>query len=161
MRFTIVAVQFLLGLPFAAGAQRVAGDSLAAIAVADSALAVISRSDFVALTNLMIDEAMTYSIRNRDARPVYSARSRSDQRIAPTGQRIDERGFQPIALVSGRLATVWMPYDLYRDGRWSHCGVDVFTMFRLEAGWKIAAMAWSVDQPPVCQRHPGGPPPAR
>lgn len=142
-------------------AQRAEGDSVAAIAVADSALAAITRSDFVALTDLMVDQAMTHSIRMRDGRVVYAARTRAEQRAGAPGQKIDERGFQSVALLSGRLAVVWMPYDLYRDGQWSHCGVDAFTMVRLESGWRIATMAWSVDQPPVCQRHPAGPPKPR
>ena len=53
---------------------------------------------------------------------------------------------------------VWLPYDLYVDGEWSHCGVDTFTLVHTEAGWRIASMAWSVGQPPACQPHPDGPP---
>jgi hypothetical protein len=53
---------------------------------------------------------------------------------------------------------VWLPYDLYLDGKWSHCGVDVFTLVRQEGAWRIATMAWSAEQPPVCEPHPDGPP---
>lgn len=156
--FTGIAIATLAAASATAQAQRTPGDSSAAIAVADSALAAISRRDFVGLTDLMVAEAATYSIRERDGRVVYNSRSREAQRASTSNQRIDERGFQPVAMVSGRLAVVWMPYDLYRDGTWSHCGVDAFTMVRLETGWRIVTMAWSVDQPPVCQRHPAGPP---
>lgn len=154
-------VAVLLSVPPALAAQRAPGDSAAAIAVADSALAAITRGDFVALTDLMVDQAMTFSVRMRNGQVVYAARTRVEQRAATSQQKITERGFAPSALVSGRLAMVWVPYDLYRDGQWSHCGVDLFTMLRLESGWRIATMAWSVEQPPACQRHPDGPPRGR
>lgn len=155
----IVALSVALGLgPVTARAQATAPDAAAAIAVADSALAAISRGDFVALTDLMIDEAVAYSVRERDGQVRHQARTRAEERATRTERRIAERGFRPQVLVSGRLAVVWMPYDLYLDGRWSHCGVDAFTMLKLSAGWRIASMSWSVDQPPVCERHPSGPP---
>jgi hypothetical protein len=53
---------------------------------------------------------------------------------------------------------VWYPYDLYIDGKWSHCGVDAFTLIRTEGKWRIAVMSWSAEQPPACEKHPDGPP---
>ena len=60
--------------------------------------------------------------------------------------------------VNGPVATVWYPYDLYVDGQWSHCGVDVFTLIRTDGQWRIATMSWSAVQPPACEKHPDGPP---
>jgi hypothetical protein len=71
---------------------------------------------------------------------------------------VAERGFRPTVLVSGPLAVVWLPYDLYVNGSWSHCGIDAFTLVRNAGAWKIAALAWTVEQPPACERHPDGPP---
>jgi hypothetical protein len=39
--------------------------------------------------------------------------------------------------VNGPLATVITPYQFYRNGDLSHCGVNSFTMFNGEKGWKI------------------------
>ena len=61
-------------------------------------------------------------------------------------------------MVSGAVAVVWLPYDFYVEGAWSHCGVDVFTLVRVETGWRIASLAYSVQQPPECRPHPDGPP---
>ena len=157
-RAILVGLSSTLIVPRVALSQRAPGDSAAAIAVADSALGAISRGDPVALTDLMVDPAMTYSIRVRDGRPVLGSRTKAENRQRTSTQTVTERGFSPIAMLSGRLAVVWVPYDLYIDGAWSHCGVDAFTLVRLEGGWKIASMAWSVEQPPACQQHPSGPP---
>lgn len=133
-------------------------DSLAALALADTALALITRGDFVGLTDLMLPEARTFSSRQRDGAWQYRSQTREEQRGAPVRGRIDERGFGPTALVSGPLAMVWMPYDLYVNGAWSHCGVDLFTLLKVADQWRIATMAWSVEQPPACAKHPNGPP---
>ncbi len=155
----VLTVVLLAGLRRDASAQ--APDARAAvIAVADSALAAITRGDVIALTDLMVPEAVLFPTSTRDGVTTYRARTRASQRAASlTG--IVERGFQPQALVNGGVAMVWMPYDLYRDGSWSHCGADVFTLVKTAGQWRIAAMAWSAEQPPVCDKHPSGPPAKR
>jgi hypothetical protein len=45
------------------------------------------------------------------------------------------------------------------NGKWSHCGVDIFTMAKTADGWKIVTLVYSVLQPPACARHPDGAPP--
>ena len=37
---------------------------------------------------------------------------------------------------------------------------DQFTLIRTATGWRIAAMAWTIEQPPACEPHPDGPPAA-
>jgi hypothetical protein len=140
-------------------AQAAGGDEAAALSVADSALAAISRSDFVGFTDLMLDSAVTFSAGMRNGQ--YQARfsSRAQQRAMTTESRLTERGFHPTVLVSGPVAMVWLPYDFYRDGKWSHCGVDVFTLLKTGTDWRIATVVWSVEQPPACSPHPDGPPP--
>ncbi len=69
-----------------------------------------------------------------------------------------ERGWDPTVMVSGTIAVVWYPYDIYVDGQWSHCGIDVFNMIRTDAGWRIAVLQYNVQQPPECEAHPDGPP---
>jgi hypothetical protein len=60
--------------------------------------------------------------------------------------------------VQGHLAMVWLPYDFYQNGQWSHCGVNAFILLRRPEGWRIASIAWTVEQPPACRPHPEGPP---
>ena len=129
----------------------------AVIAVADSALAAITRGDAVAFTDLMIPEAVLYPTSTREGVTTYRVRTRDAQRAAGINGVV-ERGFSPRAMVSGGVAMVWMPYDLYVNGAWSHCGADVFTLVKSGGAWRIASMAWSAEQPPVCEKHPAGPP---
>ena len=135
------------------------GEDKAVIAVADAALAAITRGDMTALTDLMLPEAVMFPTSTRaNGVTAYRVRTRAEQRAAPVTRKITERGFRPEARVSGPIAMVWYPYDLYVDGQWSHCGVDVFTLVRTEGQWRISTMSWSAEQPPACEKHPDGPP---
>lgn len=129
-----------------------------ALAVADSALATISRGDMVAFTDLMLEEAVLFPSRTRDGELRYVIRTRAQQREAKSPGVVTERGYRPEVRVQGPIAVVWYPYDLYIDGKWSHCGVDVFTLMKQASRWRIVTMAWSAEQPPVCEPHPDGPP---
>jgi hypothetical protein len=150
---TVAAV--LVAAPSVSRAQT--ADEKAVIAVADSALAALTRGDAVAFTDFMVPEAVLYPTATRDGVSTYRARTREAQRTAAVSG-IVERGFSARAMVNGAIAMVWMPYDLYRNGEWSRCGVDVFTLVKAGRGWRIASMAWSAEQPPVCEKHPAGPP---
>ncbi len=152
---TPFAVLLFVSLP--ALAQDTA-DRAAAVAVADSALAAISSGDMTALTDLMLPEAVSFPTSTRDGVVRYRVRTRAELRSSPPRAAITERGFRPEVRVNGPLAMVWYPYDLYIDGKWSHCGVDVFTLVKNEGTWRIATMAWSAEQPPACEKHPDGPP---
>jgi hypothetical protein len=143
----------------AAGAQDPRAESTAARTVADAALSAISRGDMIALTDLMLPEAITIPTGTRDGVTRYSVRTRAQTRETPLKVTVTERGWNPEVRVNGPLAVVWYPYDLYIDGKWSHCGVDAFTLVKVEGRWRIATIAWSAEQPPVCETHPDGPPP--
>jgi hypothetical protein len=77
--------------------------------------------------------------------------------IAPCAraQSIDPDGK---AAIADRVAQVWMPYDLYVGNQWSHCGVDTFTLMKREGRWRVAALIYTIEQPPACRKHPAGPP---
>jgi hypothetical protein len=155
-RLSLVIATLIATSPGAARAQS-PEDEKAVIAIADSALAAITRGDAVAFTDLMIPEAGIYPTSTRDGVTTYRVRTREAQRAAVISGVV-ERGFAPRAMVSGGVAMVWMPYDLYVNGTWSHCGVDVFTLVKSGNAWRIASTAWSAEQPPVCEKHPAGPP---
>jgi len=54
---------------------------------------------------------------------------------------VDERVHDPEVRIDGGLATVWAPYDVYVNGKLSHCGVDAFQLARTPSGWRIIAIA--------------------
>jgi hypothetical protein len=122
--------------------------------VAEAALRAISAEDMVALTDLMVEGTVVWSVTEDGV----VRRTRAEEREMRIAQDFVERGFDPEVRRTGNLATVWVPYDFHVNGAWSHCGVDTFTMVKVEGEWRIAGMAWTVEQPPACRPHPEGPP---
>jgi len=56
---------------------------------------------------------------------------------APDTLRIDERTWNPVVHVDANIAMVWVPYALYLNDRFSHCGYDAFTLVRSGSAWLI------------------------
>ncbi len=68
-----------------------------------------------------------------------------------------ERMWSPEVRIAGNLAQVWTPYDFYRSGRFSHCGVDAFHLVKHEGEWRITAITYTV-QGAECPPSPLGAP---
>lgn len=148
----------ILACPATLTAQDPRADSLAVLAVADSSLAALSRGDYVAFTDWMVEGATIASVSEASPARRIRLRTRESYRTSTTTDRLLERGFNGTAEVDGPIAMVWLPYDFYVNDTWSHCGVDIFTMVKSDAGWKIATLTYNVLQPPACAPHPDGPP---
>lgn len=134
-------------------------DNSELLAVADEALARISEEDSAGLAALMIPEAMVYiGFEEDDGSFRVGIRTYESTRDRAIEVDLVERGWDPTVMVSGTIGIVWYPYDIYVDGEWSHCGVDIFNMIRTNDGWRIAALQYNVQQPPECSPHPDGPP---
>ncbi|MBI5693345.1 MAG: nuclear transport factor 2 family protein [Verrucomicrobia bacterium] len=112
-----------------------------------------------ALRALFVPGAQVASLRMTAGGPVLRQRTAEEdaQRIPANPDRLLERMWTPTVLVDGRIAVVWTPYDFHINGRFSHSGTDAFTLFKTDAGWKIAMVGYSVE-PDAPSRHPQGPP---
>lgn len=52
-----------------------------------------------------------------------------------------ERIWNPTVLEHGAVAVVWAEYDFHLNGKFSHCGIDSFTLLKIENHWKIASVS--------------------
>jgi hypothetical protein len=158
MTRSFVILLFLMFVADTARAQVIGADATAAIAVADSVLVALSRGDHVTLARLVLDSSVVGGAGLRDGVERLSLRTWILY-INRTGPgTFTERGFDATARVQDRVAQVWMPYDLYVGDKWSHCGVDAFTLMKREGQWRVAALTYTIEQPPACRKHPAGPP---
>jgi len=132
---------------------------VAVMAVVDSALGHINSGDLVALSDLMLPEAQFFPAREQAGRGgTYTVRTMAAQRAAGKRAPIIERGYDATVRVAGTIASVWMPYDLWAEGKWSHCGIDLLTLVQVGSTWRIANFTYTVEQPPACRMHPDGVP---
>ena len=158
MMRSFVVVLVLASFATRARAQTIDADGKAAIAVSDSVLAALSSGDSKTLARLTLDSAVVGGAGLRDGVERLSLRTWGLYIDRAGSSTFTERGFDATARVQDRVAQVWMPYDLYIGDKWSHCGVDAFTLMKSEGRWRVAALIYTIEQPPACRKHPAGPP---
>lgn len=59
------------------------------------------------------------------------------QVIALKGNKADEQLLSYDIKVDGAMAIAWTPYKFYFNDTFSHCGVNVFTLIKRDAEWRI------------------------
>lgn len=64
-----------------------------------------------------------------------------------------ERMWDPTIRIDGAVATLHAGYDFHRDGVFSHCGIDVFTLLRAAEGWRISGGTFTREAGP-CPDNP-------
>jgi hypothetical protein len=158
MMRSFAGVLALLSFAQFAEAQSTTADGKAAIAVADSVLAALSNGDNAALARFTLDSAVVGGAGLRDGVERVSLRTWGLYINRKGASTFIERGFDATVRVQDLVAQVWMPYDLYLGDKWSHCGVDVFTLMKNAGRWRVAALVYTIEQPPACRKHPAGPP---
>lgn len=157
-RFLMACLVLVTGVAQSHPLDDAKADDLAALAVADAALRAISEEDMHAFTDLWIEGAIVVAAIQRDGADEVRVRGKAEERTRALTVDVLERGWDPDVRVTGPVAVVWYPYDLYIDGAWSHCGVNVFNLVLHGGSWKIASITYSVELPPGCAPHPEGPP---
>jgi len=58
-------------------------------------------------------------------------------------ERLYEEMHSPQVRVRGNMASVWTEYTFRRDGRFSHCGVDLFDMAKVGGRWRILNLTFT------------------
>jgi len=122
----------------------------------------MQENDPAAAQRILLVDGISYSVRSAgDSSVVRRGTFESHlARLQAARDTVVERMWSPEVRVHGAIAMVWTPYDLYVNGRFSHCGVDAFSVVRTRAGWKIATVTYTVE-PTGCAPSPLGPLPRR
>jgi hypothetical protein len=55
----------------------------------------------------------------------------------PAEMQFEERILDYNIQIDGTMAHAWTPYEFYINGKFSHKGVNAFTLFKTAEGWKI------------------------
>ena len=106
---------------------------------------------------VLVPEGRFHSVRTRDGKTVtriFTNQEYLDDLGSAKG-RVRERMWNPEVRVRGNIATVWTPYDFWTGGKFSHCGIDAFSLVRDPDGWKIAGGSYTVET--TCEPSPLGP----
>ncbi len=115
--------------------------------IAQQFFIALEKQDSLAFKNIFLTDAYNYyvGVENDSVRtggqPSVRYRFRADRIIK---ERMREA--QVSMQIHERIAMIWAPYDLWVNDKYSHCGVDVFTLLKTQKGWKIASLAYSIEK---------------
>jgi len=59
-------------------------------------------------------------------------------------QTLDERYWNGQVQIDGDLASFWCQYAFFNNDKFSHCGTDVFQLYRSPQGWKIVNLSYNI-----------------
>ncbi len=149
-------------LPYIAApeeAQASAAEEAAILAVIDQFMHAVTSGDNAAMARIRLEGTTTTMERPDPAGGTTILRrpfpapptgpAASSAPAAASAGAMRERYWDPVVHVRGRLAIVWTPYEFWRDGKSSHCGVDVFEVVKQDGAWRIGHVMYTVE-PDAC-----------
>lgn len=155
----VVALIFLTATALSVSPARAQEDREAILATVQQFFDALAESDTALGAAAVLLEGQYFRLRESGDSLDLSRTPHAQflRNLATGGNDFLERMWDPTVLQHGRMAIVWTPYDFYRSGEFSHCGVDVFNLIRTDDGWKIAGIMYTVE-PTGCAPSPLGPP---
>ena len=140
MRLLATSLLFLMLPLFAQPAEE--KDALAATQKLFDAMAA---HDAVALRALLLPGARLFSVRDERPPAGTAGEDFATQIGALTVPIVERFTAPPTVSIRGRMAQVWGEYEFIRDGKFNHCGVDSFNLFKTAEGWKVAAISYTTE----------------
>jgi hypothetical protein len=137
-------------------AAHAAPDEQTPTAVVERLFAAMAAHDANAARALFLPEAMLFSVR-ADGTAVALPHEKWLERMGTSKDAWLERIWNPKELEHLTVAVVWAEFDFHLNGKFSHCGIDSFSLLKTPAGWKIAAVA-DTHETSGCAPSPLGPP---
>ncbi len=98
--------------------------------------------DTTGMKTVLGDEVLLQTVgTNPEGKTVVRSQPMADFLVSiagiPDSVAIEERLLDYKIRVDGNLAHAWTPYEFYVGGKFSHCGVNSFQLYRDESTWKI------------------------
>ena len=107
----------------------------------------LETQDTVLYKSILLKDGQTWAISEKDGTVKYSMRQFSDRlrTLVNPAQVIQEKLLSSKVMIHKQIAMAWVPYTLDISGKFSHIGVDVFTLLKTSEGWKISTLAFTMD----------------
>jgi hypothetical protein len=118
------------------------------IAVAEALFSAMHTRDTAQIRTLFVPEAQVVPLGvdgPLPAEPQMRSVSEFVTSIGRPGEPLIERMWEPRVNIDHELASLWAPYDFHIGERFSHCGSNAFHLVRQPGGWRILALAYTVQ----------------
>jgi len=139
-------------------AQAPSADDAAILGVIDQFMHAVTSGDAAAMARIRLEGTTTTierpdpaggTVMQRRPFPTGTPAATSAAPSSAPASAVRERYWDPVVHVRGSLAVVWTPYEFWRDGKTSHCGIDVFELTKQAGAWKIGNVMYTVE-PDAC-----------
>ncbi|SDL76171.1 Putative lumazine-binding [Daejeonella rubra] len=107
----------------------------------------LETQDTILFKSILLPEGQMWSISEKENSVKYSMsqfRDRLKTFINPA-RVIQEKMLSSEIKIHKQIAMAWVPYTLNISSKFSHTGVDVFTLLKTNEGWKISTIAFTMD----------------
>jgi hypothetical protein len=118
------------------------------VSIVEQFFTVLESRDIKLAKKILIPEGSYFSIREKgnDVLLKHSNFQEFVKSLPNSKENYKEIMRNPKVLIHDRIAVLWADYNFYRDGKFSHCGVDAFSLVKTENGWKIAGIIYTVEK---------------
>ena len=119
----------------------------AVLAAAQQLFDALAARDPQAVMAVVVPEGTISGHVTGDGRTSFFAERWQDwaARLTQGTERLEERMHDPRVRIRGNMASVWTEYSFYRDGRFSHCGIDLFDMAKVDGRWRVLNITFTVE----------------
>lgn len=121
-------------------------DEKDAVATVQKTFDGMAAHDSAMIRATTLPDARLYSVRDQAAPAASRALDDFATQIGNMkGEVLERFTAAPSVSIRGRMAQVWGEYEFLHDGKFSHCGVDSFSLLKTAEGWKIATIVYTME----------------
>jgi hypothetical protein len=107
----------------------------------------LEKQDTALYRSLFMPNAQGWSVRVRNDSIIHRNwfnAERVKNLINPSAI-VEEKKLSYEIKVHQQIAMAWVPYTLSVSGKFSHCGVDLFTFMKTDQDWKITSCSFTIE----------------
>lgn len=133
-----------------------AGDDAGPTAVAQRLFDAMAAHDGAGARALFTPDANLIAVAP-DGKVTVTPIEKWTDRLSSATDKWLERMWSPKVQEHNAIATVWAQYDFHVNGKFTHCGIDTFTLVKTNGEWRIAALVFTRETS-ACPESPLGSP---
>ena len=97
--------------------------------------------------NVLLTDCQFFSIRENESNININKTTHTGfiKKLVSSNDPIQEIMRDPVVLINKHVAVVWTNYKFYKNGEYSHSGVDAFSLLKTSEGWKIAGLIYNIE----------------
>ena len=144
LRALAAFVLLMLSTPVHAGERE---ERRAVLATVQRLFDALAARDPEAVMAEVIPEGRITSHRVRDGNLVVRTTGWSEWAQSLTGveQTLEERMHDPKVRIRGSMASVWTEYSFRLGGAFSHCGIDLVDLAKVDGRWRILNLSYTAE----------------